>query len=170
MLPFLLRLGDGSHGAELALGALLGRSLAGAALTLGLGLAPLLLPDEQADHLALVGGLLTLHLKDLGLSHEGRLGRRVHGRAAAAGNTAHIVVENIAHQVLIGKEGSRALVVRLGFAERGAAGPRGESTRGIGSGRRDVDRGNVHRPRDAGVRAAVGGRSAGRSRRAVRTV
>ena len=152
----LLGLGDGSHGAELALDALLGRSLAGAALTLGLGLAPLLLPDEEADHLALVSGLLALHLEDLGLSYERRLGRRVHGRAAGAGNAANIVVENIAHQVLIGKEGSRALVVRLGFAERGAAGPRWESAGSVGSGRRDVDRRDIHRPRDAGVRAAVG--------------
>ncbi|CCC05615.1 unnamed protein product [Sordaria macrospora k-hell] len=95
----------------IALGALLGRSLAGTALTLGLGLAPLLFPDEEADHLALVSGMLALHLEDLGLSHERSLGRRVHGRAAGAGNAAHIVVENIAHQVLI--RNSKAKSVHL---------------------------------------------------------
>ena len=94
----------------IALGALLGRSLAGTALTLGLGLAPLLFPDEEADHLALVSGMLALHLEDLGLSHERSLGRRVHGRAAGAGNAAHIVVENIAHQVLIRNSKAKSYV------------------------------------------------------------
>lgn len=59
----LSSLGDGSHGSELAGLALLG----GASPALGLLLPLLLLGEDEAHHLALVGCPLTLHLEELGL-------------------------------------------------------------------------------------------------------
>lgn len=137
---FLLR--DGSHGAELALGTLLGTG-AGLALLAGKGAAALLLAHDAADKLSLHGGTLALHLEELGVGDDvGRRGGARRRGASGAGDGAGVVVEGVAEEeVVVGEIRRRALLaVRLG--QRRPSRPRGKGAGGVVGA--EAAGGNVH--------------------------
>lgn len=110
-----LSLGDGSHGGELVLGALLGAAATLRLLLLESCLATtFLLGHDAAKGLALHSHAFAFHLEELDLGDLGRAGVR-RREAAVAGDAVGVVLEILGEKVLVGKvRGGSGLAVKVG--------------------------------------------------------